>query len=374
MRACFVVHGAFWSGATRAFAEAASLLASRGYETCFVAPAGSEAERRLGAAGHDVIGMAERGGWLRAGWRLRGVVARRLSEVLFVHSDREHLTAAAAIRFAGRGAVVRRTSAGERLSLGRDGRLAMRLAGTGFVFTHADDMRGMTPPRGALAAHIAPPGVPVPVDLVTSVAGAVGTPRPPAHPTAVGAITSEGPRLVVCIGADRRREALVTLRALALLAPRIPALRATVVLPAADTDAMRLEAAALGVAERLDWRASAGPAGDTLDQAALAWVIANADDAAYAVLDALSHGVPVLGERTPLTARFVEDGVSGVLRHRGDEAEWASVVAALLAQPERAAAMRAAARGAAARFPLEAGADSWLQVTEAARDRTRWTA
>ena len=64
MRACFVVHGAAWCGATRAFADAATLLAARGYETCFVAPAGSEAGRLLTEAGHDVIGVASGGGWM----------------------------------------------------------------------------------------------------------------------------------------------------------------------------------------------------------------------------------------------------------------------------------------------------------------------
>ncbi|MBA4071119.1 MAG: hypothetical protein C0497_04665 [Gemmatimonas sp.] len=366
MRACFVAHGAAWSGSTRAFADAASLLAARGYETCVVAPAGSDAERCLAAAGHDVIGVASGGGWMRAGWRLRRVISAHLTEVLFVHDDREHLAAAAAVRLAGRGAVVRRTAAGERLVLGREGQLAMRLAATGFVFAHADDMRGTEPPRGALAAVVAPPGVPAP---------AAATPRPAA---AVGAIQPDVQRLVVFAGADRRREMLVALRALALFAPRRPTLRATVFSPAADADAVRIEAAALGIAERLEWRTAGSRrddvlAGAALAGAALAWVIASGDDAVFAILDALRAGVPVLGERSPLCARYVEDGVTGVLRARAEDAEWASVVAATLAHTERTDAMHAAARLSAARWPLEAGTDGWLQVTEAVRNRTRWT-
>ncbi|MDQ8154833.1 MAG: hypothetical protein P3B98_09225 [Gemmatimonadota bacterium] len=359
MRACFVVHGAAWSGTARAFADAATLLAARGYETCLVAPSGSETERMLLGAGHDVVGVHTAGGWLRAGWRLRAVVARRLSEVLFVHDDAEHLAAAAAIRFAGRGAVVRRTPPGERLTIGRDGRLAMRLAATGFVFTDADDLRGMAPPRGALAAHIAPPGV---TPLASTAA-------------AIGAIQgARVRRLAVFAGAGRARDAFVALRALALLAPRLPDLRATVFAPADDLDATRLEAAALGVSSRIDWRPATGERGDVLAEAALAWVIASADDAVYAMLDALAHGVPVIAERSPLTARILEDGISGVLRHRGDESEWASVVAATLARGDALEALRRGATHAAARFPLEAGVEGWLQVTEAARDRTRWSA
>lgn len=354
-----MVRDAAWSGATRAFADAATLLAARGYETCFAAPAGSEAAYCLVTAGHEVIGMKRGGGWMRAGWRLRQVVASRLSEVLFVHDDREHLTAAAAVRLAGRGAVIRRTPSGERLALGRDGRLAMRLAATGFVFAHADDQRGMTPPRGALAACVAPPGV------------AISTPRPPVAVGAIGGAAAQ--RLVVFAGADRRHEALVALRALSLLAPRLPQLSATIFWPADDIDAVRLVSAALGIADRIAWRAHGTPRAGALAQADLAWVIASADDAVFAMLDALAHGVPVLAARSPLTGRIVEDGVTGVLRHDADEAAWASVIAARLAHADRLESMGEKARSAATRWPLDAGADGWVQVTEAARDRARWT-
>ncbi len=358
MRACFVVRDAAWSGATRAFADGAALLAARGYETCFAVPAGSEAERCLAAAGHDVIGMRSGGGWWRAGWRLRRVVASRLCEVLFVHDDREHLTAALAVRLAGRGAVVRRTMSAERLTLGADGRMAMRLAATAFLFAHADDLRGMAPPRGALAAHVAAPGAP---------------PGAPNLPAALGAIGNTATqRLAVFAGADQRSESLVVLRALALLAPRLPGLRATFFSPPAELDGSRLQAAALGVADRIEWRASGAPRADVLDVADLAWVVARADDAVFAMLDALARGVPVVAERSPVTARFLDDGASGVLRHRADEAEWASVVSAALSHGEGLAQMHREARRAAARWPIDGGADGWVQVTEAARDRARW--
>jgi glycosyltransferase involved in cell wall biosynthesis len=286
------------------------------------------------------------------------VVASRLSEVLFVHDDREHLTAAAAVRFAGRGAVVRRTPSGERLTLGRDGRLAMRLAATGFVFAHADDARGMAPPRGALAAHVAPPGV------------SIATLRPPVAAGTIGGADSQ--RVVLIVGADRRREALDALRALSLLAPRHPGLRVTAFWPAADIDTVRMEAAALGVAKRIAWRATGAPRADVLAEADLAWVIATADDAVFAMLDALALGVPVVAEKSPLTSRIIDDGLTGMLWHRADESEWASVVAAALARADRMQGMRDEARRAAARWPLDAGAEGWVQVTEAARDRARW--
>jgi glycosyltransferase involved in cell wall biosynthesis len=363
VRACFVVRHAAWSGNARAFADAATLLAARGYETCFAVPAASETARVLTAAGHDVIGLPTAGGRMRAAWRLQGVVARRLTEVLFVHDDREHLEAAAAVRLAGRGAVVRRTPSAERLVLRRDGRFAMRLAATGFVFAHADDVRGMTPPRGALAAHVAVPGV------------AAVSPRPAAVVPSIGAAAgdNDSPRLVIIAGGDRRFEMLVALRALALLAPRLPALRVTVFTPATDIDMVRLEAAALGVADRIEWCAAGAARGEALARAHLAWVVASADDSAFAQMDALAHGVPVLAERTAIAARFTDDGVTGLLLRRSDEAGWASVIAAALADVPRLASMSAAARLASARWPFDGGVDGWIQVTEAARDRARWT-
>ena len=262
------------------------------------------------------------------------------------------------MRLAGRGAVVRRTPSAERLTLGRDGRMAMRPAATGFVFAHADDARGVAPPRGALAAHVAPPGV------------AIATPRPPAAVGAIGggraAPGRHRWRRPAARGARRPARA-------SLLSPRLPALRATVLWPAADIDAVRLEAAALGVADRIARRATGAPRADVLAEADLAWVIAASDDAVFAMFDALVHGVPVLAERSPVTSRVIDDGVTGWLRHRADETEWASVVAAALAHPERMDHMRGEARRAAARWPFDAGADGWVQVTEAARDRARWT-
>ncbi len=366
MRTCFVVEDAGWTGAARACADAAALLAARGDEPCLVAPAGSETERVLRDAGLDVVGSGAAGGWMRAAWRLRRVIAARLAEVVVVHGERAHLAAAAATRLAGRGVVLRRVPAGDALILGRDGRLAMRLADAGFVFSHADDVRGMTPPKGALAATLVPPGVAPP--------SAVATPRPGSSPAAVGAIRPDAPRLAVFTGADRRHETLLVLRTFALLAPRLPRLRMVVVAPTAERDALRLDAAALGVADRVDVRNASASRDVLLAGASLAWVVATSDDAVYAMLDALAEGLWVLAERTPLSARFVEDGTNGTLRHRSGEAEWASVIAAAMGRSGAAEATRAAARAAAARWPRSAAADGWSLALERARDRVRWTA
>jgi glycosyltransferase involved in cell wall biosynthesis len=179
---------------------------------------------------------------------------------------------------------------------------------------------------------------------------------------------------VIVVGADRRREALVALRALSLLAARLPHLQATIFASDADADAARLAAAALNVAGRIEWRAAGAARADVLAIATMSWVIAASDEEAFAILDSFAAGVPVLAERTPVSARYVEEGVSGFLRHRGEEASWASVIAAALAQPALLESLRAGAKRGAARWPADVGADGWLQAADAARDRARWVA
>src|ERR1019366_3013980 len=97
---CFYHAEPEWSGRARAFADAAGELRTRGYEVTFVCERGSDVERRLSAAGHDPIGIRTRGNWLAVGWRLGRVMRRKFVEAVFVHSEREQLQAAAAVRFA----------------------------------------------------------------------------------------------------------------------------------------------------------------------------------------------------------------------------------------------------------------------------------
>ena len=64
-----------------------------------------------------------------------------------------------------------------------------------------------------------------------------------------------------------------------------------------------------------------------------------------ALLEAMAHGRPVVATRVGGVPDLVTDGRDGVLVDAGDPAALASAVAALLADPERAAALGRAARG-----------------------------
>src|ERR1700722_17892396 len=132
MRVCMSHADHEWSGRARAFADAAAALRARGCEVTVVCTRGSAVEQRLLSSGHDPIGIRTRGTWLGVGWRLARVLRRNFVEVVFVHSEREQLHAAAAVRLSGRGAVVRRTPPFGRLTFGRGARFAARIAATGF--------------------------------------------------------------------------------------------------------------------------------------------------------------------------------------------------------------------------------------------------
>jgi hypothetical protein len=358
MRVCFYHAEAEWSGRARAFADAGAALRERGYEVTFACERGSAVERRLSAAGHDPVGIRTGGSWLGAGWRLGRVLRRRFVEAVFVHSEREQLQAAAAVRFADRGAIVRRMPPFGSLTLGGDARFAARIAATGFLFAFDADLRAARPPARALEPFVAPPGI---------------ASSPPA-PAARG----EGGRRIACFFSEQSRGAVsVALRALALLAARHPDLRLTLLGPRDRREALKLQAAALGIVARVDMpRDDATDASDraTIAGAAFGWVLASGDDAMFAMLDCFAAGVPVVAERNPLSGRLVRDGETGVLTTALGAADMAAVFAALLADDSRRDRLARGAGAEAAAWPLDAMAEGFVRAITTARDRTQWRA
>jgi len=357
VRVCFYHAAREWSGAARAFADAAHGLQERGYEVTVACSGEDGIDRRFEEQGARVIAMRTTGGWLRAAWRLQRVLRREFVEVVFVHTEQEQLVAAAAVRLADRGAVVRRVAPLGSLALGRDAALAMRLAATGFLFAFEDDLRSVTPPSRALAAVVAPPGIALPVP-------APGRARAPA------------PRTIVCLFDEARRgRAFVAIRTVALLAHRHPDLRAAFIGPGIGDDTLRLQAAALGIAPVLrfvDDRRDHVAVRDLIAGAWVGWVLGEGDAAVFGMLDCLAAGVPVLADRDPLASRLVQDDVCGLLAAIHDPTGLAALLASLFADDARHARLAGAARASAERWPIAATTDGFERATVAARDRTRW--
>jgi glycosyltransferase involved in cell wall biosynthesis len=87
------------------------------------------------------------------------------------------------------------------------------------------------------------------------------------------------------------------------------------------------------------------------------------DYSPYAVIEAMTAGVPVLATRVGAIPEMVEDGVSGYLVAREDPAVYADHLLRLLRDPERARAMgRRGRERAQARF-------TWTHVAAAMADR-----
>jgi hypothetical protein len=356
MRVCFYHAEPEWSGRARAFGDAAVALRARGYEVTFVCPRGSAVERRLATAGHDPIGIRTGGPWPVVGWRLGRVLRRKFVEAVFVHSEREQLQAAAAVRLADRGAIVRRMPPFGSLTLGRDARFASRIAATGFLFAFDADLRAARPPARALEPFVAPPGI------------ALAAPAP--------AVRRDGERHIVCFFSDDGRAAAsAAIRTAALLAERHPDVRLTLLGPGDRRDALRLQSAALGVVGRVDLPAADATDGAdraTIARAEFGWVLATGDDAMFATLDCFAAGVPVVAGRNPLSGRLVRDGETGVLTTAIDAADVAAVFAALLADPARRERLASAARADAAAWPMSAMAEGFERAAITARDRTKW--
>jgi glycosyltransferase involved in cell wall biosynthesis len=357
VRVCFFHAAPEWTGGARAFVDAAGALRDRGFEVTLVCGRDGAAERRFQEAGHDVIGLRVDGGWARVAWRLRAVLRRHFVEVVFVHTEREQLVAAAAVRLADRGALVRRVPPLARLTMGGDAALAMRLAATGFLFALEADLRASRPPARALEPVVAPPGV------------APAGQRSPGAP-------EPGVRSIVCVFDEARRARVATaLRAVALLSGRHPDLRLVLAGPGTGDDALRIQATALGIGgitQVVDEAAGRAAVQGRIASADLGWVLAAGDAAAFGALDFLAAGVPVLADRDPISACFIADDVNGLLAAGLDAAALAALLASLLADHERHARLAHAARAAAARWPLDVMTDGFERAAAAARDRTRW--
>jgi glycosyltransferase involved in cell wall biosynthesis len=361
MRVLFYHTASEWSGSARAFAAAAAALMTRGFQITYVCATESGVEQRLASAPFDVVALPMGGPWPADSLRLRQVLLDNFVEVVFVHTEQEQLAAALALRIAGRGALVRRIAAGERFRVGAAGRLAHRLAATGYLFT-TDPEPGVLQLPGALDPTAADIGVSI--EALDQV-----------RPISKGSVaTAGGSRLIACVyDPSARRQVAAVLRTVALLAPRHPELRLAIVGPGSDHEDLRMHAAALGITpivahlgERDDHQA-------VLKAADLAWVVGESDNAAYGYLDPMAMRVPVLAERGALAQRYVADGITGILLAQADAPTTAARIATLLAYEERRGAMGNAGRARVARdFTEQAMVDGFERATHLARDRSRW--
>src|SRR4026207_1582722 len=143
-----------------------------------------------------------------------------------------------------------------------------------------------------------------------------------------------------------------------MLSPRHPYLRLMIFGPGSDTEELRMQAAALGV---LDLVSFLGERDDHLllmRDADLGWVVAEADTAAYGILDLMALGVPVIAAEGTIAEAYVANLISGILVPVEDASTTAASVVSLLVSEEQRQAMGTAAKSRVAReFPETAMID-----------------
>jgi glycosyltransferase involved in cell wall biosynthesis len=360
MRTLFYHANAAWSGSSRAFAVAARGLAARGEPVTVVCQSDTPAEQAFAREGLDVVPVPISNAVTRDSLRLRTVLKERFIEVVFLHTEREHLVASAAMRLAERGAVIRRVPAGCIPSAGRASRFAGRIATARLMFsTEEDRARANCVDRAFLA--------PLGVDVTR------------ADDTRADARASLGAtdetQLMICV-ADKasRMRITTTLRTVALLAERHPDLRLVLAGSGCDDDDTHMHASALGITPLVRFLGDRDDLPLLMAAADVGWVAAEGDDGAFACLDFMAARVPVIAERSALLSHYVPDGIAGVLLPPADPSDTAAAVASFLADHDRRRAMGNAGRTRALRdFSETAMIDGFAAASNAAGDRSLWT-
>ncbi|HYN80058.1 MAG TPA: glycosyltransferase family 4 protein [Gemmatimonadaceae bacterium] len=364
-----------WSGTARAFSVAARGLAARGHTVRFLAEPDSSVEQsatrmatvasKLGGldpqaqtkvAPFEVVHFEGEGSSLGVGWRLRNLFRSWDADVVFVSTEREHVIASIACWLGRRGSVVRRTPAGRTLEMGLGGKIASWLTRTAFLFADESAAKVAKVPRRA--------GKPIVAML------GVDATRYPERTNGASAETAEGLgiRYIICVyDQTSRGRAATAVRTVSMLSPRHPYLRLMIFGPGSDSEDLRMQAAALGV---LDLVSFLGERDDHLllmRDADLGWVVAEADTAAYGILDLMALGVPVISAEGTVAEAYVANMITGTLIPPDDAATTAAAVVTLLTNEEQRTAIGAAGRARVAReFPEQAMVEGFEQAAKAA--------
>jgi len=366
MRVLFYVGDKGWSGCARAFVSAARGLGARGHQVTVVCPGNSATARRASALGVDTLPADPDGNAASDAWSLRRVLQDRFVEVAFVHTDREQLVVSSAMRLAERGAIIRRVPAFLAPAFLRSGRFAMRIASAGLLFTTEAELAQAQGTSEITALPLAPAVAPLGVDVASYEAL-----RPIARST-IG-LPAQG-LLIVCSYDPSARFRLATaLRTLALLLPRHPDVHIAVLGPGSLDDDLRMHAAALGVNNSVTFLGQRPDELSILRAADAGWVVAGADDGAFAFLDLMAMKIPVLADRGPLPQHYIADGITGLLLSPGAPSHTAAVVAPFFVHEDWRTAMGNAAWTRVQRDFNEADMiDGFERAAAAAADRKRW--
>jgi hypothetical protein len=333
MRIAFLTTDPDWTGSARAFAMAARAFATAGDDVRFLVPPDSRVQEHLAQEPYVVEAIDLGGWWLSRALRLSRVLSHHRSDVVFLHTAREHIAVALSSPIRGKRGVVRRIPSGGRVELGWTTRLACRLARAAFLFSSEKEAREAVVPAKFGPSLVATPGLD-PVEAVPAV-----------QPEDAGEAAANDPYHIICIydGFSRGRTAL-PVRTVALMAPRHPEIRLSIVGPGSDAEEIRMHVAALDVLTRVDLLGERDDLQQLMRGATLGWIACRGDDAAFAILDLMSEGLPVVAPDDPVSERYVADGITGMIVRGEDAALAAGILAGVIGNARQVAAMSNAAR------------------------------
>jgi len=368
-----------WSGTARLFARPGRGISERGAKvTLLVTPDSNvhlavSPRRDPGQPRHtqipepfEIIPFSTDGWFFTAARRLRRIFRRWDADTIFVSTDREHLIAATACWMSRNGSVVRWTPAGRKLEMGSSGRWGARLARTAYLFASETDRRASSLPKNAVDASVAQIGV----DVSTYPADGA---KPPAAEGEPATATNPALKFIVCIyDPTSRGRAATAIRTISMLAPRHPNLRLIIVGQGSDDEDLRMQAAALRVLHLVSFLGERDDVISLMQDAALGWVVADADTGAYGVLDLMAVGIPTVSSEGGVAQRYIANGISGALYPPDDSASTAATVAGMLLSDETREAMGKAARTRVAReFPETEMIEGFDRAANNARTRGR---
>jgi hypothetical protein len=356
MKVAFYQSSGEWTGSSRAFAAVADAFAEAGDSVRFIVPLDSRVQERVSGRNYDVQTFDPRDWWITRIARLRRLLREHGAEVVFVHTASEHLDAAVVARTGVRCAVVRRTPSGARLVLGWRTGIGARLAPSAFLF--ASDMEAR---RALVSKKLGP--------VVAAALGvSVRAAEEKAEPAEVEEDSTDAYH-IICIydGLSRGRTAL-PIRTVAQLAPRHPQIRLTLVGPGSDAEEIRMHVAALDILPRVDLLGERDDLPQLMRDATYGWIACTGDDAAFAMLDLMAAGLPVVVQNDGTARQYVLDGITGMLVHAEDANLAAGILATVLGRTEQVAGMAEAARARVAReFAQSRMLEGFDQAARAAR-------
>ncbi len=162
---------------------------------------------------------------------------------------------------------------------------------------------------------------------------------------------------------ERIKGAEYFVSAAAILAADHPGVRFVVAGHGSDEDELRALAAALGMADRIEFLGYVESVPPLLAALDVVVVPSLSEASGLTAMEALALGVPVVATRVGGLPEVVVDGATGLLVDPADEAALARAVARLLDDPVLSRALAAAgARRVEERFPVERMVDGYLRL------------